>query len=64
MFTSSTPPRRPNKRERANIDRIRFGLPLDIPVTVPSDDGLTAKERKARRNGWDRHVNNVDTTSS
>lgn len=53
MFTTTTPPRRPTKRERANIDRIRFQLRLDLPAPAStSPDGLTARQRRAQRNGW------------
>lgn len=54
-YTSRTPRRPLTPRERANIDRIRFCLPLDVPqAPARSHDGLTARQRRAQRNGWNR----------
>ncbi len=53
MFTTTTPPRRPTRRERANLRRIWYTIKLDTPSTPEtSPDGLTAKQRRLQRNGF------------
>ena len=54
MYAVQTPQRALSPRDLKNITfRMQCGLPLKMPRTLDQpQDGLTAKQRRARRNGW------------